>query len=277
MSQNSSTPKFYTEPLPPRAVPLDVLRGIRRIVANNPGPMTYHGTNTYLIAEQGGFLVVDPGPDDPAHIAAIRAATGDRISRIVLTHTHIDHVAGLPALRGDIPVYAFADLQVPGIKADFALRDGAAVAGWTAIHTPGHANDHLCFQREDGVVISGDHIMGWSTTVVSPPHGDMVAYFASLDRMLEAGGHTYLPGHGPAITSPAEYTGALRAHRVAREAAILAALDEPKTIGAVTATVYAGLAARLLPAAERNVLAHLQKLRAERRAVEADGVWRATR
>jgi glyoxylase-like metal-dependent hydrolase (beta-lactamase superfamily II) len=266
-----SQPQFHTEPAPPRATLLPCAPGISRIVAANPGPMTYHGTNTYLLHGPDGITVVDPGPDDAAHIAAIRAA--GPIARIVLTHTHTDHIEALPTLRGDLPVHAFAQPQAD-IGAFTPIADGDTIAGWTAIHTPGHAADHLCFAREDGVVLSGDHIMGWSSTVVSPPHGNMLAYFASLDRMLAHGGHTYLPGHGPAIPNPADYTSALRAHRLARESAILAALDTPRTISELTQAIYLGLAPHLRPAAERNVLAHLEKLATEARAEESEGKWK---
>lgn len=265
---------FHTEPTPERGQALPVAPGIMRLVANNPGAFTYHGTNTYLLAGPAGFTVVDPGPEDEAHRAAILAATGGRIARILLTHTHPDHVDGLAALRGHIPVFAFATPQDRSITPDVKLHHGDAVGEWRALHTPGHASDHLCFARPDGVVLSGDHIMGWSSTIVSPPQGDMVAYFASLDRMLAEGGHTYLPGHGPAIPNPADYTRALKSHREAREAAILAALTAPKSLTDLTRAVYTGLAAHLLPAAERNVAAHLQKLAHEGRAAQHADLWR---
>lgn len=272
---------FTTEPKPPPSAEQVVLpglglSGIWRVVADNPGPMTYHGTNTWLIQAIDGFSVLDPGPDDAAHLAAILDATGGRITRILLSHTHADHLAGLPALAAatGAPTYGFHTPQDPGFVPDHPLCDGDVVAGWTALHTPGHASDHLCFARDDGVVFSADHIMGWSTTVVSPPYGDMAAYFASLDRMLARDDRIYLPGHGPAITDPHGYTQFLRDHRVQRECGILALLATgPKTTLALTQALYAQLDPALHRAAERNVIAHLDKLRAEGRARPEGDVW----
>lgn len=282
MQHATVTPPFVTEPKPPRdaeqvMLPGVGLSGIWRLVADNPGPMTYHGTNTWLIEAVDGFSVLDPGPDDAAHLAAILDATHGRIARILLSHTHADHLAGLPALVAatGAPSYGFHSPQDTGFVPDHPLADGDVVAGWTALHTPGHASDHLCFARDDGVVFSADHIMGWSTTVVSPPHGDMVAYFASLDRMLARDDRIYLPGHGPAITDPRGYTRFLRNHRVQRERGILAELATgPKTTAALTKALYSQVNPALHRAAERNVLAHLDKLRAEGRARLEGDVWR---
>lgn len=281
MKPPADRPPFLTEPKPTRGAEQVVLpglglSGIWRLVADNPSPMTYHGTNTWLIEAVDGFSVLDPGPDDAAHLAAILDATRGRIARILLSHTHADHLAGLPALVAATraPTYGFHTPQDTGFVPDYPLTDGDVVAGWTALHTPGHASDHLCFARDDGVVFSADHIMGWSSTVVSPPHGDMVAYFASLDRMLARDDRIYLPGHGPAITDPRGYTIFLRAHRVQRENGILALLGSgPKTTLALTKALYAQVNPALHRVAERNVIAHLDKLRAEGRVRQQGDAW----
>lgn len=266
---------FLTEPEPPRGVAQPVAAGIRRVVAANAGAMTYHGTNTYLIEAAGGTIVLDPGPDDPAHVAAVLDAAG-RVGRIVLTHTHIDHVGALPALRAatGAPVHAWHAPAVPEVVPDVALRDGDAVEGWQAVFTPGHAADHLCFAGPRGVLFSGDHVMSWSSSVVSPPGGDMAAYFASLRRLLDRDDAVYLPGHGPPLPDPAAFVQDLLAHRLAREAALLAALG-PRPLGtrALTDALYSQVDERLRRAAERNVLAHLLKLRVEGRAQDGPDGW----
>ncbi len=252
---------FLTEPEPQRGVPLPVAPGIRRIVAPNPGAMTYWGTNTYLIDEPGGRLVLDPGPDDAAHVAAVLAA--GPVTRIVLSHTHPDHLGALAALRAatGAPVFGWHAPEMP-VALDGALQDGCQVGRWQALHTPGHAPDHLCFAGPDGVLFSADTVMGWSTSTVAP--GGMADYFASLRRLLARGDQMLLPGHGPPIPEPRVFVRALLDHRLAREAAILAALGTvPRTSRAVTAELYADVDPRLLRAAERNVIAHLDKLRGE--------------
>ncbi len=269
---------FLTEPPPPWGVPLDVLPGIRRVVAPNPGRMTYHGTNTYLLDDPGGTIVVDPGPDHAEHVAAVLAATGGRVGMIVVTHTHHDHVGAVPALRTatGAKVHGFAKSADPGFAVDVALHDGDTLAGWTALHTPGHAADHLCFARSDGVVLTADHVMGWSTSVVSPPHGDMGAYFASLRRMIARDDRVYLPGHGPVLHEPKAFVQGLLAHRMMREAAIAKALGEtPRTTRSLVDELYSQVDPVLLAAAERNVISHLHKLAAEGRAVETGVGWRA--
>ncbi len=259
---------LLTEPEPPRGVAFSVAPGIRRLVAPNPGPLTYHGTNTYLIEGAAGTTVLDPGPDDPEHVAAILAAAGGTVARIFLTHGHADHIGALPALRAATGAAVFA-VRV-------GLADGAAIGLWTALHTPGHAPDHVCFARADGVVFSGDHVMGWASTVVIPPDGDMAAYIASLRLLLlRQDDALFLPGHGPPIANPRGFTEALLAHRLGREAAIRAALAEaPQTAAALVARLYVPLDPRLRPAAEASVTAHLLKLQAEAVAERQDGVWR---
>ena len=262
---------FLTEPEPPRGVALPVAPGIRRIVAPNPGAMTYWGTNTYLIDEPGGHLVLDPGPDVATHVAAILAA--GPVTRIVLSHTHPDHLGALTALRAatGAPVLGWHAPEVP-VALDGPLQDGGQVGPWQALHTPGHAPDHLCFAGPDGVLFSGDTVMGWSTSTVAP--GGMADYFASLRRLLGREDRMLLPGHGPPVTEPQAFVQALLDHRLAREAAILAALGAaPRTARAVTAELYKDVDPRLLRAAERNVLAHLDKLLAEGSVSQTAAGW----
>jgi len=265
---------FLTEPEPARGVAAPVRPGIRRVVAANRGPMTYHGTNTYLIDAPGGLMVLDPGPDDAAHVAAVLA--GGPVARILLSHTHHDHLGALPAMRAatGAPVYAWHEPAVPGFVPDILLRDGDVVDGWQAVFTPGHAADHVCFAGPDGVLFSADHVMSWSSSVVSPPGGVMTAYFASLRRLLGRDDRLYLPGHGPPLPDPQPFVQDLLAHRTAREDAIMAALGTaPLTTRALTDALYSQVDERLRRAAERNVLAHLLKLRDEGRAVDGPEGW----
>ncbi len=269
---------FLTEPEPRRGTALAVLPGVRRIVAANPGPMTYHGTNTYLIETPDGLILLDPGPDDDAHVAALLAASGGRLAMILLSHTHIDHIGALAALRAatGAPVAAYKTSPHPDFSPDIPLDDGDAVAGLTAVHTPGHAPDHLCFAFGAGILFSADHVMAWSTSVVSPPTGDMAAYFASLRRLLARDDRVYLPGHGPALSDPQPYVRDLLAHRIARENAIAAALAQgPADTHALMEALYSKLDPMLRRAAERNVLAHLLKLESEGRVLRDGSEWRA--
>ena len=269
---------FLSEPEPRRGLALPVQPGIRRVVAPNPSAMTYWGTNTYLVDTPGGVLVLDPGPDDPMHVQAVLSQAGAPVIGILLTHAHHDHLGALAAIRAatGAPVSAWHDPAVPGFVPDVALRDGDAAAGWVAVHTPGHAADHVCFVRDDGTVFSGDHVMGWSSSVVSPPGGSMGDYLASLQRMLARDDQAYLPGHGPAIPTPRPFVRALLSHRVMRERAIADVLDTtPQTAASITARLYAGISPALKRAAERNVVAHLLKLRDDGRAMEHAGGWTA--
>jgi glyoxylase-like metal-dependent hydrolase (beta-lactamase superfamily II) len=268
---------FLKEAEPKRGAMMPVVAGISRIVADNPGPMTYFGTNTYLIEEAGGFSVLDPGPASAAHLRAVLAATGGRVVRVLLSHTHRDHLDGLPALRAatGAPTYGFHASAAADFSPDHPLRDGDVVGEWTAIHTPGHAADHLCFARADGVVFTADHVMSWSTSIVSPPNGNMADYLASLRRLYTRDDRLYLPGHGPPIPEPRRFVRALIDHRVMRENAVLASLrGGSKTAREMVGTLYAGVAPHLHGAAERSVLAHLEKLEAEGRAVREGERWR---
>ena len=274
--------RFLTEPAPPRATLLPVVPGVSRIVADNPGRMTYHGTNTYVIEGTSGAVVLDPGPNDAAHAAAILRLAPGPIRHILLTHTHADHLGAAKALREatGAPVAAWHASAEPAFKPDRELHDGDEIAGMVALFTPGHAADHLCFARPDGCVFSGDLVMAWSTTVISPPGGAMAAYFASLRRLLARPSDTlYLPGHGPPLPDPGDYVSRLLAHRLAREEAILAALAAaPASSPRLVEVLYPGLDPGLHRAAERSVLAHLLKLHSEAKVRrdegdEAAAVW----
>jgi len=270
--------QFLTEPEPARGEPLPAAPGITRLVAPNSGVMTYRGTNTYIVDTPDGALIVDPGPDDPDHVRATVRAAGPRVAAILLTHTHHDHVGALPALRAatNAPVHAWHAPADPAVVPDHPLRDGDRVGPWRAIHTPGHATDHLCFLGPGGVLLSGDHVMGWSTSVIGPPGGDMADYFRSLHTLLGIDGTLYLPGHGPPLAPPHPFVEALLDHRRQREAAIHAALgQEPATVRDLAAALYPDIDGALRRAAERNVMAHLQKLKQEGRAAEARDGWRA--
>ncbi len=267
---------FLTEEEPPRGVLLPVLPGIGRLVAPNFGPMTYHGTNTYLIEEGDGLTLLDPGPDEAGHVAAILRAGGGRVRRILLTHTHIDHFGATAAVQAatGATVCAFADV---GFQRTVRLRDGDRIGGLIAVHTPGHAPDHLCFGFENGILFSGDHVMAWSSTIVSPPLGDMAAYMEGLSRLLERSDRFYFPGHGPLLPEPQGHVRELIAHREEREAAIEQRLSRVGQSSAHLADVlYAKESPRLRRAAERNVLAHLIELEGEGRARRADDMWTAS-
>lgn len=260
--------------------------GLRRVLAPNPSPLTGPGTNTYLIG-RGEPAVVDPGPDDPAHLAAIlRAVAGERIALILVTHAHRDHSALAPRLSVETgaPVLAFGDARAgrhaalaeldwgggEGVDADFVpdrrLADGERIEVGeetvTALHTPGHFGNHLSFALRD-VVLSGDLVMGWASTLISPPDGDVSAFLSSCERLRGVGARLLLPGHGAAVGDPTRRLDWLMAHRREREAQVRAALSEgPADAAALVARVYTDTPLHLWPAARRNVLAHLIDLSA---------------
>jgi glyoxylase-like metal-dependent hydrolase (beta-lactamase superfamily II) len=280
-----SIPFLREDPLPHGAGE-QIAPGIRRILCANPGPFTFRGTNTYLIG-RGEVAVLDPGPADAAHLAAIlRATAGERITRILVSHTHRDHSPGAVALVAATGATTFGhgphvtppDAGGEGgdhaFRPDIALPDGATVESddWrvTALHTPGHCANHLCFALENaaapGILFSADHVMSWSTTVVSPPDGDMAAYMASLARIATRDDRLYLPGHGPPLPNPAPFVAALAAHRQEREAKVFQALRAARraTAAELVPPVYGPeLDPKLVPAAARSLLAHLIKLAAE--------------
>ena len=266
---------------------------VRRVLADNPSPFTFTGTQTYVIG-RGEVAVVDPGPADPAHVAGIlRATEGERIVAIVCTHTHRDHSPGAAPLRAatgaKIVGCAPLSLADDGPRADAAfdtdyapnrvLRDGEQIAGpdWTlkALATPGHTSNHLCYALvEEDALFTGDHVMGWSTTVVSPPDGNMTDYLASLDILAARTDAVYYPAHGDPVTNPQQLVRGMAGHRRQRERQILKLVGEG--VGAIEAMVpamYKGIDERLYPAASRSVLAHLIDLQGRRQVIDRDGVW----
>ncbi len=309
---------------------------IRRVVAKNPNPFTWKGTGVYLIG-QGDVAVIDPGPTLDIHLDAIEAALGpdEQINRIIITHTHTDHTAGVEKLvertgattfgfgpHGEVPEHdpleavtfdeyftaeekatiekEWADipdeLKREGPDTDFvpdvALAHGDVVEadGFTleAVHTPGHTSNHLCFAlADDGdgdqVLFTGDHVMGWATSVISPPDGDLYDYMNSLDVLLGRDDVRYWPTHGTAVTDPHPYVRSFIAHRRSREDQIVAGLGEgPTTIKDLVPVMYADVDKRLWRAAANSVYSHLLALHREGRAEPADGresltaVWRLT-
>jgi glyoxylase-like metal-dependent hydrolase (beta-lactamase superfamily II) len=251
---------------------------VRRVIARNPSLMTGPGTGTYLVGVAGGDLaVIDPGPDDDAHLDRIAEVGDGRIRWILVTHTHQDHSPGAPGLqaRTGAPMVGFGprDGFVPDVTAGdgWVLRvDGPVTL--RALHTPGHASNHLCWLlEEEGLLFSGDHVMDGSTVVIAPPDGDMSAYLAQLGRLRRLGLAAIAPGHGKLITDPDGRLDEYLAHRDQREREVLAALDEgPRTVEDLVAAIYQEVTAALHPVAKYSVWAHLRKLAAEGRASAGD-------
>ncbi|MBN33476.1 MAG: MBL fold metallo-hydrolase [Rhodospirillaceae bacterium] len=252
---------------------------VRRVMADNPSNFTYHGTGTYIVG-RGEVAVIDAGPAIPAHVEAILEATQDEtISHQLITHTHSDHSPAARLLKQatGAQTWAFgphgsgrcesaAVVEEGGdhdFRPDHEVRHGDVIegAGWTVecIFTPGHTSNHMCYAlREEQTLFSGDHVMGWSSTVVSPPDGDMAAYMRSLDLLLARDDRLYRPTHGPAITDPRTHVTELIAHRQGREAQIMACLaDGISTIPEMVEVMYATIDRALHPAARSSVLAHI--------------------
>lgn len=262
---------------------------VRRVVARNPSLFTFHGTNSYIVGH-GRVAVIDPGPLLSEHLDALAAAlAGETVEHILVTHTHQDHSPAARALQTRLGGTVWGALPRPipddqrpteSIQYDFApdasLADGAIVTGdgWTleAVHTPGHMSNHMCFALlEENILFTGDHIMGWNTTVVSPPDGNMREYMASLERCLARPETTYWPGHGPEIPDPVPFTRAYRNHRLMREGEILRCLaDGLSTVPEMVARMYRHVPPEMHRAAARSVLAHLEHL-AETGRVATDG------
>lgn len=262
---------------------------VRRVVARNPGHYTLHGTNSYIVGH-GRVAIIDPGPLMEEHIAALVAAVAEEtVEHIIVTHTHHDHspAAGpLQEATGGVISGAVPRPLPPGAETaesihwafapDNVLADGEVIAGdgWTleAVHTPGHMSNHMCFALDaEGILFTGDHIMGWNTTVVSPPDGNMGEFMASLERCLTRSDRTYWPAHGPEIPDPKPFTRAYRTHRRMRESEILRCIEAGiVTIPAMVAHLYQHIPPAMHHAAARSVLAHLEHM-AETGRVEADG------
>jgi glyoxylase-like metal-dependent hydrolase (beta-lactamase superfamily II) len=268
---------------------------IRRVVAKNPGPFTFRGTGTYVVGH-GRVAIIDPGPDLAEHVDAVLAAlAGETVTHILITHTHRDHspaaaavkrATGAPTL-GFGPHGVIGEMVEAGADLDFApdrrIGEGDAVEGpgWrlAAVHTPGHTSNHLCFAlAEERALFSGDHVMGWSTTVIAPPDGNMADYMAALERLGRRADQVYWPTHGGAIRNPQAHVRDLIAHRRGRRDAILAVLAGGAASPAeLVPRIYRDLDPRLAGAAARSVLAHLIEL-AERGAVAVEGErWRMLR
>jgi glyoxylase-like metal-dependent hydrolase (beta-lactamase superfamily II) len=269
---------------------------VTRILAPNPSPFTFTGTQTYLVGTSD-LAVIDPGPDEPAHLAALTAAIAGRPVRAILcTHTHRDHSPAAAPLAKAVgaPVIGCAPLTLEdagpradaafdtGYRPDRVLADGETVAGagWTleAVATPGHTSNHLCYAlREAGALFTGDHVMGWSTTVIAPPDGDMAAFMASMAKLLQRHDRIYYPAHGPAVLKPQRLVRGQMGHRKQREGQILRLLKRGvHAVPAMVDRMYVGLDPRLHGAAGRSVLAHLIDLR-DRGLVTSEGdAWRAT-
>lgn len=273
-----------------------VANDVCRITAPNSGPFTFHGTNTYLIGSET-LALIDPGPDDDAHLAAVLAAIGTRkLSHIFVTHTHRDHSPLTPKLiaatgaktYGYGPHVASRELGTGETNyldssadydfvPDASLKHGDIVEGngWAieAVFTPGHTANHMAFAlRDTGILFSGDHVMAWATSIVAPPDGSMDAYLKSLDVLIKRKDDIYFPGHGGPVRNPEQYVRALRSHRLLRESAILSRLRKgDRTIADIVKVLYRRTDPRLHGAAALSVFAHLERLIA-RKVVKTDDV-----
>ena len=279
----------------PTGTLLQISPRIGRVLAPNPSPFTYTGTQTYLVGTTD-LAVIDPGPDDEAHLAALLAAIGDRPVRAILcTHTHRDHspAAGPLSAQTGAPIIGCAPLVLdddgpradaafdPSYRPDRILADGEQLVGdgWTleALATPGHTSNHLCFALlEENALFTGDHVMGWSTSVISPPDGDMADYMRSMQRLLDRQDAIYYPAHGEPVQNPQRLVRGMMGHRKQREGQILRFLERhgASEIPAMVAQMYKGVDPRLYSAAGRSVLAHLIDLDGRGVAEAAgDGRW----
>jgi glyoxylase-like metal-dependent hydrolase (beta-lactamase superfamily II) len=269
--------------------------GVRRVMANNPGPFTFKGTLSYIVG-RGKVAIVDPGPDDAAHIGALLdAVRGETVTHIFVTHTHRDHSPAVPAIKAATGATVYAEgphraarplhigehnpLDSSGdrdFRPDVQLKDGEVVEGdgWAieAVTTPGHTANHMAFALKDrGILFAGDHVMGWATSIVAPPDGAMSDYMASLDKLARRGENLYFSGHGPAIADAKRFVNYYILHRKAREASILHRLGKGAAdIPSIVRAIYIGIDPRLTGAAGLSVLAHMEDLVA-RGLVETDG------
>ena len=290
---------FETSFDPAHGCAVAVAPGILRVTANNPSPMTFKGTNSYVVGTAGRCFVVDPGPSDEGHFKALVDAVGERtVDAVLLTHTHSDHcalamrlarhvsapllgAAGRRTSDGEAAINPLDAAPAGDIVYDRHLEDGEtlSIGGGSVevVATPGHASDHVAFAlAEPNVLLSGDHVMAWSTPVVAPPDGDMGDYMASLEKLLSRPETQYLPGHGGPVERPTGFVRGLILHRRMREASILKRLEAgDETVAAIVVAIYPGLDPRLTGAAGLSVLAHLLDLEARgqiRQLTGQDGV-----
>ena len=270
---------------------------VRRVLVNNPSPYTFKGTSTFIVGS-GQVAVIDPGPDDAVHLAALLdAVRGETVTHILVTHSHADHsplARRLKAVTG-AKTLAYGTVEAPSssglrldasIDHDFApdmtLAEGDVVNGpsWTleALFTPGHMSNHMCFAlQEEQALVAGDHVMAWETSVIAPPDGDMGQYFASLRKLLERDDHVYHPGHGPSKRDPLPLVRSYLAHRRMREEAIRARVAQgARSVGEIVASVYADVDPKLHAAAALSTTAHLDHLVAQGKLRKVDGIYEAT-
>lgn len=298
-----TTPEFNMQFEPAHGEAVPVAPGIVRVTANNPSPFTFHGTNSYIVGTDT-LAVIDPGPEDEAHLTALLDAIGGRpVSHIFVTHTHRDHSPLARRLQEETGAIMVAegphrdarplrigelnpldDANDEAFRPDIALADNAVVDGdgWAirGIHTPGHAANHIAFALDgSGILFSGDHVMAWSTSIVAPPGGAMSDYMASLDKLIERDDNRFLPGHGGSVEQPQAFMRGLRGHRKMRERAILERVrGGDRTIPEMVAAIYRETDPRLHGAAGLSVLAHLEDLVARNlvsveRDVAIDGIF----
>ncbi len=279
-------PETVDEPVP----------GVRRVMCDNPGPFTFKGTMSYIVG-RGKVAIIDPGPDDARHVKALLdAVRGETVTHIVVTHTHRDHSPAVPALKAATGATVYAEgphraarplfigetspLDSSGdrdFRPDVAVADGDVIAGdgWAleSVATPGHTANHMAFALKDrDILFAGDHVMGWSTSIVAPPDGAMSDYMGSLSKLAERPEQLYFPGHGPAIPDAVRFVAYYRLHRRAREDSILHWLAKGETdVPTIARASYIGIDPRLLKAAGLSVLAHLEDLVARGIVVTADG------
>ena len=260
---------------------------VRRMVADNPSAYTFHGTNSYLVGNQDGDLaLIDPGPDLPEHIEALNEAIGEQdLTAIIITHRHIDHTPAASHFQNSTgaPIFAFEEPagssfgEDSSFHYDVGLKDKEVVRGngWTlrALHTPGHCGDHLCFAlEEENLCFSGDHVMGWASSIIIPPEGQLADYFHSIDYLHDLGFDALLPGHGPTVDDPDQFLPALKNHRESRNEQIIRALKGGRSSkDQLVALVYAATPKALHAAAAYTLEAHLIYLQEQNVITHDDG------